>query len=240
MDIERQRAAIKEEERRKEDQQRRQEAARQREIQREREQAASLADAKKSASRQAIEKRRHEMEKAKQTGAPPPAIRPQPSGDLKISVMQDKALPPVPPQRGEATRMNNTVQRAQEDLGRSVNSVLHNTAKAPPKRPLQQDSDEHHSRPTMQRNPPSYQHNDTHTKRRKTSESFDDDDEDMTEPHANIKAPPIRQSSSRPKVRTSLQLFKFLLTFRRKYQPNRCSQVAMPMRRNQATSSGLL
>lgn len=148
------------------------------------------------------------MEKAKQTGAPPPAIRPQPSGDLKASVMQDKALPPAPPQRGEASRTNTTVQRPQEDLVRSVNSVLQNTAKAPPKRPLQQDADEHHPRPTMQRNPPSYQHNDTHTKRRKTSETFDDDDEDMTEPHPKMTAPPIRQSSSRPKVNISLRLLQ--------------------------------
>lgn len=115
--------------------------------------------------------------------------------------MQEKALPPVP-QRGEQSQPARPPHRPQEDLGRSVNSVLQNAAKAPPKRPLQQDADEHHARPTMQRNPPSYQHNDAHTKRRKTSETFDDD-EDMTEPHANIKAPPIRQSSSRPKVRTS-------------------------------------
>jgi hypothetical protein len=227
LDIERQRAAIKEEERRKEEQQRRQEAARQRELQREREQAASLADAKKSASRQAIEKRRLEMEKAKQTGAPPPAIRPQPSGDLKSSVMQEKVLPAVPLQRGETTRINNTVQRSQEDLGRSVNSVLHNTAKAPPKRPLQQDGDEHHSRPTMQRNPPSYQHNDAHTKRRKTSNTFDDDDEDMTEPHPKMTAPPIRQSSSRPKVRTFFELSEFRLTSRRICPLNHCSQAVM-------------
>ncbi|KAG0649306.1 Inner centromere -related pic1 [Hyphodiscus hymeniophilus] len=207
LDIERQRAAMKEEERRKEEQQRRQEATRQREIQREREQAAAEIDAKKSASRQAIEKRRLEMEKAKQTKAPPPAIRPQPSGDLKISAVQDKALPPAPPQRGEPARMNTSVQRPQEDFGRSVNSVLQNTAKAPPKRPLQQDADEHHSRPTIQRNPASYLHNDTHNKRRKTSEAFDDDDEDMTEPHPKMTAPPIRQSSSRPKEMPTKSLF---------------------------------
>jgi hypothetical protein len=198
LDIERQRAAIKEEERRKEEQQRRLEATRQREIQREREQAVALADAKKSASRQAIEKRRVEMEKAKQAGAPTPAIRPQPGGDPKSLIMQDKALPPPPPQRGEAARTNTSVQRPQEDLGRSVNTGMHNTAKAPPKRPLQQDADEY-SRPTMQRNPPSYQHSDTHNKRRKTSETFDEDD-DMTEPQGKMAAPPIRQSSSRPKV----------------------------------------
>src|SRR6187402_923201 len=100
-EVERQRAVIKEEERRKEEQLRRQEIERQREIQRERERAASVADAKKAASRQAIEKRRLEMEKAKETRAPPPAIRPQPSGDLTHAMLQEKALPPVPSQRGD-------------------------------------------------------------------------------------------------------------------------------------------
>jgi hypothetical protein len=202
---------MKEGERRKEEQQRRQEAARQREIQREREQATSQADAKKSVSRQAIEKRKLEMEKAKQIGAPPPAIRHQLSGDLTDAMLQDKALPSVPLQRGDqapgkAPRMNSTVHRPQEDLGRPVNSVLHNTAKAPPKRPLQQDADEHHSRPTIQRNPVPYQHNDTHTKRRKTSEVFNDDDDGIAEPYAKMTAPPIRQSSSRQKVRIIIRL----------------------------------
>ena len=165
------------------------------------------------------------MEKAKQTKAPPPAIRSQPSVDLKSSVMQEKPLPPAPPQRAEASR---PAQRPQEDLGRSVNSGLQNTAKAPPKRPLQQDSDEHHSRPTIQRNPASYQHNDMHNKRRKTSETFDDD-EDMTEPHPKMTAPPIRQSSSRPKVDVSFHLLEYMLISLRKCPRNRCSQAVMPM-----------
>ena len=210
--MERQRAAIKEEERRKEEQARRQEAERQRQVQREREQAAAAADAKKSASRQAIEKRRLEMEKAKETRAPPPAVRPQPSnGDLSLSVMQEKALPPVPAQRdlgqAKAPRMNSTNHRPQEDLGRSVNSALQNAAKVPPKRPLQQDADDHHSRPTLQRNGPSYQQNEPHTKRRKTNEGFDDDD-DMTETQPKMTAPPIRNSSVRQKVIISMTTFQ--------------------------------
>ncbi|KAH8597114.1 hypothetical protein B0O99DRAFT_508595 [Bisporella sp. PMI_857] len=172
-EVERQRAAIKEEERRKEEQQRRQELERQRAIQRDKEQAAQAADAKKSASRQAIEKRRLEMEKAKQTGAPPPALRSQPSGDL------DKPLPSIP--RGE--------------FGQSKGPHLN----GPPKRPLPQDNgDDHHSRPIIPRNLPSYQHNDNQSKRRKTSDNFDDD-EDLTEPRPKMTAPPIRQSSSRAK-----------------------------------------
>jgi hypothetical protein len=204
---------IKEEERRKEEQQRQQEAQRQREIQRERERAASITDAKKAASRQAIEKRRLEMEKAKETRAPPPAIRPQQANaDLTHSMLQEKALPPVPPQRVDLGQpkpprmVNPSAQRPQEDLSRPVNSVLQNTTKAPPKRPLQQEPEEHHSRPTIQRNGPSYQH-EQHSKRRKTSENFDDDD--LTENQPKLMAPPIRQSSSRQKVSTCLQCFNF-------------------------------
>ena len=210
--MERQRAAIKEEERRKEEQTRRQEAERQRQMQREREQAAAAADAKKSASRQAVEKRKVEMERAKETRAPPPAVRPQPSnGDLSLSMLQEKTLPAVPAQRdfgqAKAPRMNPTAHRPQEDLGRSVNSALHNTTKVPPKRPLQQDMDEHHLRPTLQRNGPSHQQNEPQTKRRKTSEGFDEDD-DMTEVQPKMTAPPIRNSSVRQKVIVSLQAFR--------------------------------
>jgi len=230
-ELERQRAAIKEEEKRKEEQQRRQEIERQRAIQREKEQAASAADAKRSASRQAIEKRRLEMEKAKQTGAPPPAIRPQPSGDLTLAMLQDKPLPSVPSQRtdmgqNKAPRMNSAMHRPQDDMAKSIS--LHNAAKIPPKRPLPDSSDDHHSRPAMQRNPPSYQHNDNHSKRRKTSETFDDD-EDMTEPQPKLTAPPIRQSSNRPKVSTPDPYITILqLTYCRTWLLNLCSQAGTP------------
>jgi hypothetical protein len=122
-------------------------------------------------------------------------------------MLQEKALPPVPAPRVEVAQskpprmVNAPAQRPQpqEDLGRSVNSTLQNTTKAPPKRPLQQDSEDHHPRPALQRNGPSYQHNEQQSKRRRTSQEFDDD-EDMTEPQPKMTAPPIRQSSSRPKV----------------------------------------
>jgi hypothetical protein len=148
------------------------------------------------------------MEKAKETRAPPPAVRPQPSGDLTHSMLQDKALPPLPPQRAEANpprpiRMNATVPRTQEEPVRLTSAILHNTTKAPPKRPLQQDSEEHHSRPTIQRNGPPYQ-NEHQPKRRRTSQTFDEDDE-MTENQPKMIAPPIRQSSSRPKVMPTSQ-----------------------------------
>lgn len=202
LEIERQRAAIKEEERRKEEQQRKLELERQRELQRERERAQAAADAKKAASRQAMEKRRLEMEKAKETKAPPPAARPQPNAEFGSSMLQDKALPPVP--RGELaqskpSRMNPGAQRQQEDM-RPTNSVMHNTAKLPVKRPLPQDED-NRSRPTLQRNGPSYHQQEHQAKRRRTSDDFDDD-EDMTEDHPKMTAPPIRQSSSRQNMPT--------------------------------------
>ncbi|TVY14643.1 Inner centromere protein-related protein pic1 [Lachnellula arida] len=195
-EVERQRAANKEEERRKEEQQRRQEAERQRELQRERERANSAADAKKAASRQAIEKRRQEMERAKQMGAPPPAVRPQTAG-------MHKELPPVPVQRNEMGQAK--AGRPQEEVGKPVNGGMQNSSKVPPKRPLQQDDE--HTRPPMQRNGPSYHNNEPHSKRRKTSERFDDDDEDDMEDHPKMTAPPIRQSSSRPKDVQTKSLF---------------------------------
>lgn len=176
------------------------------------------------------------MEKAKETRAPPPAVRNQPSVDLGSSMMQEKALPPIPPQRGDfgqskGSRMNPAAQRPQEDMIRSVNSTLQSTAKLPPKRPLPQDSEDHHARPTLQRNGPSYQQ-EHQSKRRRTSEDFDDD-EDMTEDHPKMTAPPIRQSSSRQKVLWSLSQTILLLTKYRICQPSHCSQVVMrmPLRR---------
>lgn len=200
--MERQRAANWEEERRKEEQER-QEAERQHTAQQERENASSLAHAKTAASRQAIEKRRLEVEKAKLTGAPPPAIRPQPNMDLTLDMLQDKALPQQRADvvQAQAPRTQSTVYRSQDDHSRPVNSVLHNTTKVPPKRPLPQDAaEENHSRPATQRNPPS--HHDGHQpKRRRTSENVDGHGDNVTEPQPKMTAPPIRQSTIRQKVR---------------------------------------
>jgi hypothetical protein len=170
------------------------------------------------------------MERAKETRPPPPAVRPQPGGDV-----HEKALPPVP--QAKAPRMNSTAPRTQEELGQSVNAIHHST-KAPPKRPLQQDVDEHHPRPTIQRNGPSYQQNDTHTKRRKTSEAFDDDD-DLTENHPKMTAPPIRQSNIRQKVSIKMveKIEIPLLNLFRKCQRNRSSQVDILMLLLPATCS---
>lgn len=172
------------------------------------------------------------MEKAKETRAPPPAARPQQNVDLGNSTMQEKALPALPPQRGDlaqskAARMNSAAQRTQEDSSRSVHSNLHSTAKLPPKRPLQ-ESDDHHSRPGTAHQRFQQEHQ---SKRRRTSDNFeDDDDEDMTEDHPKMTAPPIRQSSSRQKVSVVRSGFwNAILIYYRMSPPNRYSLVVMQM-----------
>lgn len=188
-EVDRQRAANREEERRKEEQAARQEAERQQD-------ATNSTNTKTSASRQAIEKRRLEVEKAKLTGAPPPAIRPQQNADLTLEMLQDK-------QRGDVAQTQAS-RRPNDDHNRPVNSVLHNTTKVPPKRPLPQDAvDESHSRPGTQRNAPSHQNDGHQPKRRRTSENFDGHGDSMAEAQPKMTAPPIRQSGIRQKVRES-------------------------------------
>ncbi|KAK2032450.1 inner centromere protein [Colletotrichum zoysiae] len=173
-ELERKRAALQEEER-KQELQRRQEAERQRE--REREQA----EAKKNAQRQAA------IERAKQTRAPPPAVRSQPNGPPDYSAGQrSDNQPPRPP-----SRMNSAAHRSQED--RPVNAVLSNATKPGSKRPLPQDGrEETSSRNPAPRNAPPYQSKDG--KRRRTSDDFADElDMDIQPP--NIKGPPVRPPS---------------------------------------------
>ncbi|KAG7048558.1 inner centromere protein [Colletotrichum scovillei] len=174
LELERKRAAIQEEER-KQELQRRQEAERQRE--REREQA----EAKKSAQRQAA------IERAKQTRAPPPAVRSQPNGPPDYTASQrSDGQPPRPP-----SRMNSMAHRSQED--RPVNAVLSNASKPGSKRPLPQDSRED----TGSRNPPArngQSYKTQEAKRRRTSDDFADElDMDIQPP--NIKGPPVRPPS---------------------------------------------
>ncbi|KAH8804662.1 hypothetical protein F5884DRAFT_796820 [Xylogone sp. PMI_703] len=186
-EMERQRAALKEEERRQQEQQRRREV--------ERQQGGNLTGSVKvketNAARQAMEKRRLDLEKAKQTPAPPPAVRHQLGGE------SSQKAPAVTP----------GMHRSQDELGRPVNGGLHNTTKAPPKRPLQHDlTDEHASRPQIQRSGPSYQYNEPHTKRRRTNEG-EDDDEEISNSQPKMLAPPIRQSGVRPKDAPTKSLF---------------------------------
>ncbi|GKT48680.1 inner centromere protein-related protein pic1 [Colletotrichum spaethianum] len=171
LELERKRAAIQEEER-KQESQRRQEAERQRERD---------AEAKKNAQRQAA------IERAKQTRAPPPAVRSQPNGPPDYTASQrSDGQPPRPP-----SRMNSAASRSQED--RPVNAVLSNASKPGSKRPLPQDGrEETSSRNPPPRNGPAYQSKEA--KRRRTSDDFADElDMDIQPP--NIKGPPVRPPS---------------------------------------------
>ncbi|KAK2754188.1 inner centromere protein [Colletotrichum kahawae] len=162
LELERKRAAMQEEER-KQEMQRRQDAERQRE----------QTEAKK---RQAA------IERAKQTRAPPPAVRAQPNGPVDYSASQRSDGPLTRP----PSRLQSTIPRSQED--RPVNTILSNASKAGSKRPLPQDED---SRKPA-RNGPSYQAKEA--KRRRTSDDFADElDMDIQPP--NIKGPPVRPPS---------------------------------------------
>ncbi|KAI1175376.1 hypothetical protein F4777DRAFT_331309 [Nemania sp. FL0916] len=135
-EMDRKRAAMQEEERRLE-QQRKLEADRQREE--ERKQAAIQAESKKNAQRQAM------IEKAKQTRAPPPAVRGQPGGPPEYG--RSEARPSRPP-----SRMDSMAPRLQDDTNRPVNTALSNASKASMKRPLPQETrDDDTSRPAQAR-----------------------------------------------------------------------------------------
>ncbi|KFY43064.1 hypothetical protein V494_02116 [Pseudogymnoascus sp. VKM F-4513 (FW-928)] len=155
-----------------------------REAQRKRDAKAELTsqlESKRNAQR-ALEKKQ-ELEKAKLNRPPPPPARPNPHAE------RDKPLPAVHRAEPEPVHRS-TMQRPQEE---SRMNTLQNTTKAPPKRPM--PADEAQSRPTMQRNGPSYHQNDS--KRRKTEDEFLDDAME-TQPRGAM-APPIRQSTIRQK-----------------------------------------
>ncbi len=169
-ELERKRAAQEEE--RKQEQQRKADAERQKEEER------------KAAQRKAA------IEKAKQTKAPPPAARPQPNGPPEYSMAAEKA-PARPPSRLGSTMHQDS---------RLVNTTLSSTAKAPSKRPLQQDAGEESSRaPQQQRALPSFPAKEA--KRMRMSEEFDED-LDMMDSHNPriIKGPPVRPSNGFKKV----------------------------------------
>ncbi|RYO92920.1 hypothetical protein DL766_003896 [Monosporascus sp. MC13-8B] len=161
-EMERKRAALQEEERRQE-QQRKLEAERQREEER------RQAEAKKNMQRQAM------LEKAKQTRAPPPAVRNQAHAPPEHSRPQDQL------QKGEVSagrppsRLNTAVPRSQEDLGRPVNATLSSTSKASSKRPLQPD--ENSDKATRQApSRPGTIYQTKESKRMRMTDEFDDAD----------------------------------------------------------------
>lgn len=212
-DMERKRA-VAQEEQKKQEQQRRLEAERQKQSQREQ------AEAKKTAQRQAA------IEKAKQTRAPPPAVRGQPTGPPDYKSTQDKV---GSVQRGDGppsrppSRMNSGIYRPQEDGGRQFNGMHSNAPKAVPKRPLGQDgNEERQARHAPSRGGPQYQTQDA--KRRRTSDDFADELEMDNPP--NIKGPPVRPSGGFKQV--SFEDIKMhtsrVLTNTRTSKQSRCSR----------------
>ncbi|KAJ8128339.1 hypothetical protein O1611_g5293 [Lasiodiplodia mahajangana] len=174
-EMDRRRAAMQEEEKRQE-QQRKLEAERQREE--ERKQAAMQAEAKKNAQRQAM------LEKAKQTRAPPPAVRSQPGGPPEYG--RNEAGSSRPP-----SRVNSMAPRPQDDAGRPVNAVLSNASKAQMKRPLPQEaSDDNMSRPGQTRNGNAFQSKES--KRMRMTDELNEPTESEKQP--SLKGAPVRPS----------------------------------------------
>ena len=179
-ELDRKRAALQEEERRQE-QQRKIEAEQQREE--ERKQAAIQAEAK-NAQRQAM------LEKAKQTRAPPPAVRGQPSGPPDYSRNETGPSRPL-------SRMNSTAPRSLDETSRPVNAVLSNASKAQTKRPLAQEGgDDNASRPGQIRNGHGFQSKES--KRMRMTDELNDPAENEKQP--SLKGAPVRPSGGLKKV----------------------------------------
>jgi len=176
-ELERKRAAMQEEERRQE-QQRKLEAERQKEE--ERKQAALQAEAKKNSQRQAM------LEKAKQTRAPPPAVRSQPGGPPDYGRID--VGPARPP-----SRMGSIVP----DASRPVNAILSNGPKAQTKRPLPQEPGDDASRANQARPANAFQPKES--KRMRMTDELNDTAEKEKQP--SLKGAPVRPSAGIKKVR---------------------------------------
>ncbi|KAL9098753.1 MAG: hypothetical protein Q9163_005646 [Psora crenata] len=161
--------AVQQEDARRQEQLQREEAERQRE----RERAAAADDPKKIAQRQAIERRRLEMQKKDQR---PP-----------------QALPAVHQQQAPLTtrlELNSARPQSRQQSVPEHHRPPTNASRAPIKRVFDAEPDEAPSRSTRPRGGPSYQQ--TNAKRRKT------EDEQLEEfPIRPTMAPPIRQSTVR-------------------------------------------
>jgi hypothetical protein len=211
-EMERKRIAAQEEQR-KQDQQRRLELERQRQQEEE----------KKSVQRQAA------IEKAKQTRAPPPAVRSQPNGPPDATLGQQKSA--ASKAENQPARPPSRLASMRDESSRPFNSILSNAAKAGAKRTLgPETSDGAYSRPPPSRGGPTYQTKDS--KRRRTSEH--DDDELGVDNAPKIKGPPVRPSTGFKKVRlyfnTLLRLIgKPRLTLYRIYQQSLPSRMDMQL-----------
>lgn len=184
-EMERKRAAAQEEQR-KQEQLRRQEAERQRQQQQQQQQEQAASQSKPQTKSNA--QRKAAIEKAKQTRAPPPALRSQPNGPPDSAMAPDSR---------PASRMTSNAQWNQDEPGRPVNAVLSNAGKAGSKRTFAQEKgDDNQGKHPQSRGGPAYQANDA--KRRRTSEVFDDEAD--TSSQKNIKGPPVRPSAGFKKV----------------------------------------
>ncbi|KAF4587325.1 inner centromere protein [Ophiocordyceps camponoti-floridani] len=174
------------ERKRAEEDQRKQERFRRQETERQKQHGPDLASEGKTPA-----ERRAALERAKQTRAPPPAVRSQPNGPPD-STAGDKSATTASGARGEAGRpQSRTTYRSQDEPNRLVNAVLSSTSKTGAKRGFGPDrADENQAKRAPSRGGPSYQANEA--KRRRTSEMFDDDAE--IDHSRNIKGPPVRPS----------------------------------------------
>ncbi|KAK4459232.1 hypothetical protein QBC42DRAFT_232103 [Cladorrhinum samala] len=136
---------------------------------------AEAEEKRKAAQRAAIEK-------AKQTPAPPPAVRSQPNGP------PDYGLADKPPAR-PPSRLGSTMHQ-----DRLVNMALPNTGKPSMKRPHQQDEG---SLRAQQQRPPQPSYSSQESKRQRLSDEFNDD-VDMADSQPLMKAP-VRAPSVGPK-----------------------------------------
>lgn len=195
---------LKAEMERKREEDRRQEEERR---EKERQKAAVEAEAKKIAERQIA------IEKAKQTRAPPPAVRSQPNGPPEYNTVRDKAAVPRPPSRLHQSMAH----RSQEDIGRPVNAVLGNSSKMPTKRPLQQDgADDGSQRPAAPRSGLPQQ---KEVKRMRLSDEFNLEEEMEIQSYGtNIKGPPVRPSAGFKKVSPNLPISRLGVPYLRDTQ----------------------
>ncbi|KAI1824201.1 hypothetical protein F4861DRAFT_274217 [Xylaria intraflava] len=183
-EMDRKRTAMQEEEKRQE-QQRKLEAERRKE-----EERKPAPEAKRNAQRQAM------LEKAKQTRAPPPAVRSQPGGPPDYSRNEAGSSRPQ-------SRMN-MAPRSQDDTSRPVNAVLSNGAKSQSKRPLPQETgDDNTPRPTQNRNGNGFQPKES--KRMRMTDELNDPAGNEKQP--SLKGAPVRPSGGLKKELPAKSIF---------------------------------
>lgn len=177
-EVERKRLASQEEQKRQEQQKRA-------EIERQRKEKEA-ADERKNAQRQAA------IEKAKQTKAPPPAPRSQPTGPADFSLSQQKASQKTDGPVGRPpSRVMTGTQRQNEEASRLAATKPGIKRTAP-----HEATDESQDRRPQSRAGPAYQSKDG--KRRRTSEVAHDEAQSGAQQH--IKGPPLRPSAQFKKV----------------------------------------